>query len=254
MPMTQSTVLDMPILAQSPFTPDEFAALNARFERESPYAILRWAADYFGDRLAVVTSFQPTGIVTLHYLHTIAPSTAVLTLDTGLLFSETYALMDDLEARWSLNLIRVRPALTPAGQAATFGDRLWAREPDRCCNMRKVIPLAPALAPYAAWVTGLRRDQTGRGTTPIVSWDAKYHKVKLCPFATWDDAMIWATIHGEELPYNALHDQNYPSIGCNTPECTRPANADGSGGERAGRWAGSDKIECGLHTSDAPNT
>lgn len=229
------------------YTEAELQNLNADFELETPHCILEWAAREFGDKLAVVTSFQPTGIVTLHILSEIAPNTAVLTLDTGILFPETYALMDALEARLKLNLIRVQPALTLLQQEARYGLRLWERDPDLCCRLRKVEPLGPALEPYNAWVTGLRRDQSGRGATPIVSWDKKYQKVKVCPFANWTEDMMWMYIEAYDLPYNALHDRGYPSIGCNTLACTQPV-IDGNDA-RAGRWAQSGKTECGIHVA-----
>ena len=220
-------------------------SLNQTFEAAYPQDVLRWAVEAYGERLAVVTSFQPTGIVTLHMLSEIAPRTPVLTLDTGLLFPETYALMDELEARLSLNLTRIRPAQTVAQQADAYGTKLWARDPDLCCNLRKTAPLANALAGREAWVTGLRRDQSsGRRATPIVSWDAKYTNVKLSPLATWSEDMVWTYIQAHELPYNVLHDRGYPSIGCAT--CTLPAAPDAAD-KRAGRWVGHGKTECGIH-------
>ncbi len=223
--------------------------LNANFETAYPQDVLRWAADTFGLKLAVVTSFQPTGIVTLHMLTEIAPETPVLTLDTGLLFPETYALMDDLEARLNLRLIRVRPEQTVEAQAEQYGPALWERNPDRCCELRKVVPLDRALVGYDAWITGLRRDQSkGRATTPILSWDRKYQKVKISPLATWTEDMIWTYIQAHELPYNELHDRNYPSIGCFP--CTQPVAPDATDA-RAGRWSASTKTECGIHVADS---
>ncbi len=230
---------------------DDLTVLNTAFEAGYPQDALAWAAQTYGDKLAVVTSFQPTGIVTLHMLSEIAPDTPVLTLDTGLLFPETYALMDTLEKRLRLNLIRVRPAQTVAQQAATYGPDLWTREPDVCCNLRKTVPLNEALVGYEAWITGLRRDQSaGRANTPIVSWDKKYNKVKLSPFATWTESMIWTYIHTHDLPYNTLHDQGYPSIGCYP--CTRSVEP-GSQDKRAGRWANHTKTECGIHVQERTN-
>ena len=224
---------------------ETLAAISRDFENSAPQDVLRWAAETFADRLAVVTSFQPTGVVTLHMLSEIAPRTPVLTLDTGLLFPETYQLMDTLEAQLGLNLIRVRAAQSVSEQAATHGDQLWARDPDQCCNLRKVVPLDQALVGYGAWITGLRRDQSdGRQSTPIVSWDKRYQRVKLCPFATWSEDMIWTYIQAYELPYNALHDQQYVSIGC--LPCTQPVAPDETD-KRAGRWRGRGKTECGLH-------
>lgn len=223
----------------------ELDRLNTEFENADPGSILRWAAEVYGDELAVVTSFQPTGIVTLHMLSEIAPRTPVLTLDTGLLFPETYALMDELEKRLDLRLIRIKPEQTVAQQGETHGPALWESDPDLCCQMRKVVPLGKALSGYQAWITGLRRDQPGRGATPIISWDKKYQKVKFSPFATWTEDMIWLYIRSYELPYNRLHDQGYPSIGCIT--CTQPV-APGLD-SRSGRWANSLKTECGIHVA-----
>lgn len=226
-------------------TPELITALAAELENAYPQEALRWAAETFGEQLAVVTSFQPTGIVTLHMLSEIAPQTAVLTLDTGLLFPETYRLIDEVERRLDLNLIRVRPAQTVAQQAHTHGAALWEREPDRCCELRKTAPLDAALAGFDAWITGLRRDQSaGRQATPVLSWDKRHSMVKLSPFATWTEDMIWTYLRAHELPYNALHDQGYPSIGCQV--CTQlpdPAALD----KRAGRWANHAKTECGIH-------
>jgi phosphoadenosine phosphosulfate reductase len=223
----------------------DLEALNTEFESAYPQDVLRFAAETYGEGLVVVTSFQPTGIVTLHMLSEIAPDTTVLTLDTGLLFPETYALMDELEARLGLNVIRIRPAQTVAQQNDTYGTELWDREPDTCCNLRKTVPLNRALEGYTAWITGLRRDQSaGRKVTPIISWDSKYEKVKLSPFATWTEEMVWTYLHAHDLPYNKLHDQNYPSIGCFP--CTHPVAPDAAD-KRAGRWTKHEKTECGIH-------
>jgi phosphoadenosine phosphosulfate reductase len=146
-----------------------------------------------------------------------------------------------------LKLIRVKPALTLEQQAEKYGAALWERDNDACCQIRKVAPLGPALTGYEAWITGLRRDQSGRGNTPIVSWDKKYQLVKLCPFANWTEDLMWLYINSHELPYNALHDKGYPSIGCNTPVCTQPVTEGGN--ERSGRWVNSNKTECGIHVT-----
>jgi len=226
----------------------ELQLISEDFETADPAAILRWAVDTFGDRLAVVTSFQPTGIVTLHMLSLFAPRTPILTLDTGLLFPETYELTDELERRLNLNLIRVRPEQTVDEQAITYGSALWEQDPNQCCNLRKVVPLDKALVGYDAWVTGLRRDQsTRRAATPIVAWDKKHQKVKLCPFATWTEEMVWDYIETYQLPYNVLHDENYPSIGC--WPCTQSV-ANGELDRRAGRWTNRDKTECGIHVGN----
>lgn len=221
--------------------------LNTQFENAYPQDILGWAAERYGDQLAVVTSFQPTGIVTLHMLSQVAPDTSTLTLDTGLLFPETYALMDAIEARLNLRLVRVRPTLTLAAQAEKHGAELWTHNPDECCGIRKTAPLNHALFGYEAWVTGLRRDQSvGRKATPIISFDTQYNKIKLSPFAAWTEEMIWTYIRAHDLPYNPLHDRYYPSIGCYP--CTQAVVPD-STNTRAGRWVGREKTECGIHVA-----
>ncbi len=220
------------------------ARLNRELETADPAAILRWAVEGLDETLAVVTSFQPTGIVTLHMLYEMGLRVPVLTLDTGLLFPETYALMAEVEQRFNLNLTRIKPAQTVEAQAETYGPALWERNPDLCCNLRKVVPLEAALQGYTAWISGLRRDQSGRANIQIVS--QKADRLKLVPFANWTGPMIWTYIRVHELPYNKLHDQGYPSIGCATNVCTQPVKP-GETNERSGRWVNSAKTECGIH-------
>ena len=223
---------------------DEITYLQDYFETASPQDILRWATDEYQTRLAVVTSFQPTGIVTLHMLQSIAPQTAIMTLDTGFLFPETYTLIDQVEAKFNLNLTRVKPAMTPDQQASRYGDKLWQRDPDECCHIRKTVPLKQALHGFDAWITGLRRDQSPhRASTPVISWDERNNMVKICPFANWTEEMIWTYTYAHNLPYNTLHDQGYPSIGCT--HCTRAVQPGEDA--RSGRWVGRQKTECGIH-------
>lgn len=217
-------------------------ALNASLVY--PEDILQWAAESYGERLAVVTSFQTTGIVTLNMLHHLGLRVDVLTLDTGLLFPETYDLMHRLQDRLGFNLVRVQPELNVEEQAAQYGETLWTREPDACCRMRKVVPLDKALVGYDAWVAGLRRDQSKtRSTIQAISWDQRNTKVKISPLIDWTEEMVWTYIRAYDLPYNALHDQGYPSIGCYT--CTQPIAAGSD--VRSGRWANQGKTECGIH-------
>lgn len=221
----------------------EIEILQRQFESASPQQILAWGFRHFGPQISLVTSFQPTGIVTLHMLQHIAPKMPVITLDTGLLFPETYTLTDALERHFSLCLQRVTAAISLNEQAQAYGEKLWDHNPDLCCELRKVRPLNAALAPYAAWITGLRRDQSAhRAQTPIISWDARHEMLKLCPFANWTSDMIWAYIQAHDLPYNPLHDQAYPSIGCSP--CTAPVT---EGDTRSGRWSAHAKTECGIH-------
>lgn len=222
----------------------QIEALAEQFEDLSPYDILSWASDAFGERLAIVTSFQITGIAALHMLQRIAPRTPALTLDTGLLFPETQDLINDLEARFQLDLRRIKPRQTPRQQARDYGDRLWERNPDRCCHIRKTIPLRAALTGFEAWVTGLRRDQSaGRAATPVISRDSRSARVKIAPFANWSEDQVWAYIREHDLPFNRLHQAGYPSIGC--WPCTKASYTNGDG--RSGRWANRSKTECGIH-------
>ena len=230
-------------------TTNHIDTLSQQFESASPQEILRWASTTYGDQLAIVTSFQITGIVTLHMLQDIAPQTPVLTLDTGYLFPETYDLIDTLEQEFNLNLTRVRPRQTPKQQARDYGDRLWERNPDRCCHLRKTIPLRDALEGYEAWVTGLRRDQSSsRANTPIISKDGRTGLIKIAPFANWTEDMLWTYINAYELPYNRLHEMGYPSIGCWS--CTKSVTANDE--MRSGRWTNNSKTECGIHIETIP--
>ncbi len=220
--------------------------LAEQFERAHPREILSWAHCEYGEALAIVTSFQATGIVTLHMMRDIAPATQVLTLDTGFLFPETVELINALEARFGLNLRRIRPRQTPRQQARLLGDRLWERNPDRCCHIRKTKPLRAALAGYSAWVAGLRRDQSAfRAKTPIISRDARTGSIKIAPFANWSHDMIWSYLRANDLPSNPLHAIGYPSIGCWT--CTKAVNQDADA--RSGRWTRHQKTECGIHSA-----
>ncbi len=167
----------------------------------------------------------------------------VIELDTGLFFAETYATREKLVARYGLELIRP-DVITVAEQHKHEGPNLWERDPDRCCHVRKVEPLERALSVYDSWISGVRREQSlTRQDAQRVEWNERYEVWKINPVVDWDSKRIDAYIHVNEIPYNPLHDAGYPSIGC--IPCTRPVSRDED--ERAGRWADSDKIECGIH-------
>jgi phosphoadenosine phosphosulfate reductase len=220
------------------------ARLDARLERASPDEIVSWAAREFGDELCLATSFGPQSIVLMERVARLAPRTTVFYLDTGLLFPETYALCDALVERLGLAIVRVAPALTPHEQERVHGPELWARDPDRCCGLRKVAPLAAFLRGKHAWITGVRRAHTpGRAGARVVEWDELHGLVKLNPLARWSAAEVWAELKRLDLPYNPLHLAGYPSIGCQP--CTRRVRP----GEdpRSGRWPGLAKTECGIH-------
>lgn len=218
--------------------------LNHDFESASVTTIIDWAVTQFAPHLALTCSFGgASGMVLLDLVLRQYPEIPVLVLDTDLLFAETYALIDLVEARYQIRVQRVRAALSLEQQAVAYGTNLYASAPERCCQLRKVEPLAHALAPYHGWLTAIRRDQSPtRATTPIVSWNAKHELVKICPLATWTEREIWQYIHAHQLPYNPLLDQGYTSLGC-YPCTHRPINAD----PRSGRWVGFAKTECGLH-------
>ena len=168
----------------------------------------------------------------------------LFTLDTELLFPETYALWRQIEARYGVTIRPVRPGHTVAEQAVHEGAELWLREPDHCCDLRKMQPLARTLSGFDAWITAIRRDQTPeRAVAPIVGWDGRFGLIKVNPLARWTFGEVKAYAAAHDVPYNPLHDQGYPSIGC--IPCTSPVKA----GEdpRSGRWRGKEKTECGLH-------
>lgn len=214
-----------------------------RFERESPETLLAWAVEKFPN-LTLACSFGAEDVVLVDMLQKISPSTPIFYLDTDFHFKETYETRDRLAERYNVSFVQVKPKLTPEQQAELHGDELWKRDPNACCNIRKVEPLAGILSQYDAWITGIRREQAPtRANAKKVEYDYKFGLIKFNPLAswTWDD--VWAYIRANDVIYNPLHDNNYPSIGCHY--CTRQVMP----GEdlRAGRWSGTDKIECGLH-------
>lgn len=226
----------------------EILELNERFRGAPPEELLRWASEQWGSRMALSCSFGgPAGMVLLDMITAVAPETDVLYLDTGLLFRETYQLVAEVRQRYGIVPRAVQPEQTVAQQAEAEGPALWERDPDRCCGRRKVRPLAEALEPYEAWITGVRRDgAASRSKTNVIEWSSKYNLAKLNPLAHWSEREIWGYIHKHNVPYNPLLDQGYRSIGCRT--CTRlPINDD----PRSGRWAGFNKTECGLHVEQA---
>ncbi len=223
----------------------ELGALNERFRAAPPQALLAWAAEQFGPRAALTCSFGgAAGMVLLDMVARAGLPLAVIFLDTDLLFPATYALAEAAARHYGVTIELRRPALSLDEQERIHGPELYGRDPDRCCAIRKVAPLAEALAPYAAWVSGIRREQTAhRATTEPVQWSAKHGLLKLSPLAYWGEREVWGYISANSVPYNPLLDQGYPSLGC--VPCTRPAGGDDG---RSGRWSGFAKTECGLHT------
>jgi phosphoadenosine phosphosulfate reductase len=198
--------------------------------------VLAWAAEQFGDRLCLTCSWQRQSSVLLHMIDELGLDVPVVELDTLVLFPETYETRDRLVERYGVELRSFRPVDPP--------DRLWETDADRCCHIRKVEPLERALAGYDAWITGIRREQSPtRSNAQKIEWSERYGVWKVQPLVDWDAKRVQAYIHVNEIPSNPLHDVGYPSIGC--VPCTRPVRAGED--ERAGRWTGSDKLECGIH-------
>lgn len=214
-------------------------------EGSSAAEILRWAAAHAG-RIAFATGFGAEGCVLIDIIGRERLAIDVFTLDTGLLFPETYDLWHQLEAKYGITIRGVTPMQTVTQQALTYGDELWKREPDRCCELRKVEPLREALREYDGWITAIRREQTPqRANAQIVEHDANHGKRKINPLVAWTHDEVWGHIYAHDVPVNALHAKGYPSIGC--APCTSPVIPGES--LRAGRWRGSAKTECGLHVA-----
>lgn len=222
----------------------ELARLSDSLEGKAPQEILRWAVEEFQPGLTLACSFGgPSGMVLLDMLMPIDPTVEVFYLDTDFLFPETYHLRDVCEQKYGIKTIGYKSLLTPQAQAAQYGDALWARDPDACCEIRKVEPNNRALEGKTAWIAGMRRDQSKtRADIGIVEWDTKFDLVKLNPLAAWTEKDIWKYIYEHDVPYNELHNHHYPSIGCTY--CTKPVK-DGED-PRSGRWQGFDKEECGI--------
>jgi phosphoadenosine phosphosulfate reductase len=208
--------------------------------------VLGWAYDSFGDRLCLTCSWQKQSSVLVHLVSELGLGIDVIELDTHLFFKETYETREALVARYGLSLIRPE-IITVAEQHNQEGPNLWESDPDRCCHIRKVEPLIRTLDPYDAWISGIRRDQSpSRANARKVERSERYGVWKIQPLADWDDHRVWRYIVANDIPHNPLHDAGYRSIGC--IPCTRPIRPDEE--ERAGRWAGSDKLECGIHIEE----
>lgn len=230
-------------------TNPDFKTLSESFEAKSPQDLLAYAIERYHPRIVLACSFGAEDVVLVDMVHRIDPSVPLFYLDTDFLFPETYATRDQVIERYVLKpaqVIQVKSLLTPQKQAEDYGDALWTRDPDRCCQLRKVEPLTRVLRGYEAWITGIRRDQApSRANAGLIEWDQKFELVKINPLARWTWTDVWTYIKVYEVPYNPLHDQNYPSIGCTY--CTAPV-APGDD-PRAGRWKNFAKTECGLHKS-----
>ena len=227
-------------------TPEELRdlvnAVGAELELAPAEDIVGWAAETFGDRFAITSSMGDA--VLAHLASRVVPGIDVVFLDTGYHFAETIGTRDAVEATLPVNLVTLTPRQSVAEQDAAYGKDLFARDPDLCCKLRKVDPLASGLAGYDAWATGLRRAEThNRVIAPVVGWDEKKQKVKVSPLARWSDEDVERYIVENGVLVNPLQYDGYPSIGC-WPCTRRVAPGDDP---RSGRWAGTSKTECGIH-------
>jgi len=230
-------------------TSPDFKTLSDSFEAKSPQDLLGYAIETYHPKIVLACSFGAEDVVLVDMVHRINPSVPLFYLDTDFLFPETYATRDRVIEQYGLKptqVLQVKSLLAPQKQAASYGDALWTSNPDQCCQLRKVEPLTRVLQGYDAWITGIRREQApSRADAGLVEWDQKFKLVKVNPLARWSWTDVWTYIKIYEVPYNPLHDQHYPSIGCT--HCTKPVMPGQD--PRSGRWQGSTKTECGLHKS-----
>jgi phosphoadenosine phosphosulfate reductase len=204
--------------------------------------VIRWADERLGKRIVVATSMQNAVVVDL--AARVRPGIDVLFLDTGYHFAETIGMRDAVQAHYPIRMLSVQPGQTVAEQDELHGKDLFARNPDLCCHLRKVVPLNTMLSMYDGWVTGLRRSETpDRSDAGPIEWDVQREMVKVNPIVDWDDDEVDGYIRDNNILVNPLHDEDYPSIGC--APCT--AKVPRGGDPRSGRWSGFDKRECGLH-------
>jgi phosphoadenosine phosphosulfate reductase len=243
-------IMSVAALSFAPETTDkDWRVISNEFEAASPEAVLRWAIEEFSPDVAFATGFGAEGCVLVSMLSAIRRISSsiglrIFYLDTDLLFPQTYALRDQLEARYGVHFERRATSISVSDQAAEYGERLWERDPDLCCRLRKVEPLREMLKGMRSWVTAIRRDQSpARARIGIVERDEMFGLIKINPLAGWSTRDVWEYIAKHDVPYNPLHDYGYPSIGC--MPCTTPVQI----GEmpRDGRWRGTGKSECGIH-------
>ncbi|PLT32939.1 phosphoadenylyl-sulfate reductase [Bacillus sp. V5-8f] len=224
------------------FSPVDFSIDN---DTKGALEVLEWAYGHYGDDLVYACSFGIEGIVLIDLISKVNERAKIVFLDTDLHFKETYALIEQVKERYPLLQIEMKkPVFSLEEQAAQHGEALWETAPNKCCEIRKVIPLNEALSGAKAWLSGLRREQSEtRKNTQFINKDNKFQSVKICPLIHWTWKDVWRYAHKNGLPYNVLHDRGYPSIGCE--KCTQPAFTEDD--LRSGRWSGKGKTECGLH-------
>ena len=225
-------------------------------ENSSPLELVGWGLRRFaGQKIVITTSFGMEGCTLIDMCsraieHNDLANLQVAWIDTGFFFPETHQVREKLEAKYTnIEFTRWATEVSVEQQAETYGDELWKNNPNLCCHVRKVVPMKENIGGFDIWMTGLRRSQTeSRASTPVLAWDWRYQLQKFCPLASWTRADVWNYVQQNDVPFNQLHLQNYPSISCF--HCTRsvPGSTPDSDA-RDGRWGGKDKDECGLHFS-----
>jgi phosphoadenosine phosphosulfate reductase len=227
--------------------PDALARQSQRLEAATPERIIQWAVETYFPKLTMATAFGPEGCLILSMLAQIEPRVYVFNLDTGYQFPETLETRDRIAEKYGIVVDLQCPELSIAEYETRHGGPLHQTNSTQCCYDRKIAVLYRVAPNFDAWMSGIRRDQSPhRAGAPIVGWDKKFGLVKISPLANWTSRMVWNRIVRDRVPYNRLHDRGYSSVGC--WPCTRAITDEED--ERAGRWSGSEKTECGLHTAD----
>ncbi|MEH6942512.1 phosphoadenylyl-sulfate reductase [Bacillus sp. JJ722] len=227
----------------STFKEEDIPIFSETSKGKGAYSVLEWAYKQYGEKLLYACSFGVEASVLLHLIQQVKTNAKVLFLDTGLHFEQTYETIEKTKERYPLLQIELKkPSLTVAEQSEQHGPELWKSKPDFCCQLRKVQPLEEELKKVDAWISGLRREQSiTRKHVQFINKDDRFQLIKICPLIHWTWDEIWAHVREHDLPYNSLHDFNYPSIGCEP--CTKAVTTN----SRDGRWQGKGKLECGLH-------
>lgn len=230
------------IPAKDLFVQEEVAS---KLKALHPMEIISWGVETLGaEHLTLACSFGYEDVALVDMVFKVDQAINIFYIDTDLLFPETYRVRDQLQQKYNCLFQAIKPQLTLKEQREQYGDQLWKHDPDQCCSLRKVIPLQSVLTNYKGWITGIRRQQSStRANAEVVEWDSLFGLWKFNPLAYWSDQQVWVYIREHQLPYNPLHDQHYPSIGCYP--CTQPVQPGEN--PRAGRWKGFAKEECGLH-------
>ncbi|WP_084006349.1 phosphoadenylyl-sulfate reductase [Guptibacillus hwajinpoensis] len=212
--------------------------------------VLKWAYHTYQNDIVYACSFGVEGVVLIDLISKVTKQGEIVFLDTGLHFDETYELIEKVKVKYPFLTIKLKkPLQSVSEQADSHGDELWKRDPTKCCNLRKIMPLHEELDPKSAWISGLRREQSPlRQKTNFLNKDEKFEAIKVCPLIHWRWKEVWRYVHENNLAYNPLHDKGYPSIGCSV--CTERVLSGSD--SRSGRWANQKKTECGLHFDSAP--